>query len=73
MKRERIILDLPVGATWTEWTRALDCARRFATEWLDKPAGPRNGTAYAYEDGMVISAHWTSTRNVSASVERMGS
>ena len=66
MKRERIILDLPAGSTWTAWTRALDCARRFATEHVDRPGAH---TAYGYDDGMTVSVHWTAARTVSVKVD----
>jgi len=69
-KRERIILNLPVGATREEWTRALDSALRFAVERIDKPIGAYYGSVYAYRDGTKVRAHWTRTRGVSVSLER---
>lgn len=69
-KRERIHIDMPVGTTGHLWARAMDCARLFATAYLDKPTGRRHGTEYVYDDGMAVAAWWTSTRAVSVLMVR---
>ena len=65
VRRERIHLHLPVGATGAQWSRALEVARTFASAYLDKPTGPRHGTCYRYDDGEAYSVWWTPTRAVS--------
>lgn len=63
--RERIHLNLPVGATSAHWARAMDVARSFATTYAGKPHGPRHGTCYRYRDGEKYAVWWTASRAVS--------
>lgn len=69
VKKEEIRIVCPVGATGWSWDMALRCARRFATEGADRPAGVSGAAVYVVDSGWSCFVYWTKARRLVAHVQ----